>query len=245
VRRGRETERERGKESVFFHAPPPFRRARAHRLFLVSSVARPRSTRHHPQNITKTSGEPGCPRCSRRSLTEPTCLGKTDCGRCGAARGRFCRGCLWARYGEELDDVRARASRGEWVCYHCQEEADPTCGVVCNSSICMTRRGMRPTGAAADEARARGYRSVCHWIKARLLARAAAAAGGAVAGAAGGEAVEVGAAEGGGGADGGGEAVGAEEGEGEGAPPAAAVAVAPAAADAAPERRRSARRQQQ
>jgi hypothetical protein len=120
----------------------------------------------------KLCGEPGCPRCSRRAV-HADCLGKSECPRCQGARGRFCRGCLWARYGEDLDDVRRRAARGEWVCYHCQEEEAPESGIVCNSSICMVRRGMKPTGAAADEARARGYRSVCHWVQAGLLARRA------------------------------------------------------------------------
>jgi hypothetical protein len=137
----------------------------------------------------KLCGEPGCPRCSRRSAAAE-CLGKSDCPKCGGARGRFCRGCLWARYGEDLDDVRRRAARGEWMCYHCQEEADPSCGVICNSSICMTRRGMKPTGAAAEEARARGFRSVAHWLQATLLAARGHPQGGAGGGGEGVETVE-------------------------------------------------------
>lgn len=41
-------------------------------------------------------------------------------------------------------------------------------GWICNSSICMTRRGMRPTGIAIFEAQAQGFECVAHLVAHRL-----------------------------------------------------------------------------
>ena len=38
-------------------------------------------------------------------------------------------------------------------------------GWICNSSICMTRRGMRPTGIAIYEAQEKGFASVAHFVQ--------------------------------------------------------------------------------
>ena len=38
-------------------------------------------------------------------------------------------------------------------------------GWICNSSICMTRRGMKPTGIAIFEAQQRGFSSVAHFLQ--------------------------------------------------------------------------------
>ena len=38
-------------------------------------------------------------------------------------------------------------------------------GWICNSSICMTRRGMKPTGIAIYEAQQLGYASVGHLVQ--------------------------------------------------------------------------------
>lgn len=38
-------------------------------------------------------------------------------------------------------------------------------GWICNSSICMTRRGMRPTGIAIFEAQQKGFLSVGHFVQ--------------------------------------------------------------------------------
>ena len=38
-------------------------------------------------------------------------------------------------------------------------------GWICNSSICMTRRGMRPTGIAIFEAQQKGFPSVAHFVQ--------------------------------------------------------------------------------
>jgi hypothetical protein len=47
-----------------------------------------------------------------------------------------------------LQDVREQMAAGTWLCPHCYEEEHPEEGWMCNSSICMTRRGFRPTGAS-------------------------------------------------------------------------------------------------
>ena len=38
-------------------------------------------------------------------------------------------------------------------------------GWICNSSICMTRRGMQPTGIAIFEAQQKGFPSVAHFVQ--------------------------------------------------------------------------------
>ena len=124
----------------------------------------------------KLCGEEGCPRCSNRD-PELECIGKSECTRCGAARGRFCRACLKVRYGLELDDVRAQAKAGEWLCPHCYEDDHPEEGWICNSSICMTRRGMSPTGIAIYNATEQGFSSVAELVQANILKRRAVAAG--------------------------------------------------------------------
>lgn len=63
-----------------------------------------------------------------------------------------------------------------WLCPHCYEEDFPESNWICNSSICMTRRKMRPTGIAIFEAQARGFPSVAHWLQAQLAQRKSACA---------------------------------------------------------------------
>ena len=41
----------------------------------------------------------------------------------------------------------------------------PLQGWICNSSICMKRRGLRPTGIAIYDAHERGYKSVAHLLQ--------------------------------------------------------------------------------
>ena len=85
--------------------------------------------------------------------------------RCQASRGVFCGACLLARYGEEVAKV---AADPHWLCPHCVEETCPDERWICNSSICLKQRGMVPTGVAVYEAHRRGYKSVAHWVQARL-----------------------------------------------------------------------------
>ena len=121
----------------------------------------------------KLCGEPDCPRCSRRD-PRAQCAGKSECSRCGGGRGRFYRACLELRYGQDLDEVREQMGRGEWLCPHCYEEEHPEEGWICNSSICMKRRGMAPTGIAIFRAKELGFKSVAHYVQADILQRRAA-----------------------------------------------------------------------
>ena len=38
-------------------------------------------------------------------------------------------------------------------------------GWICNSSICMTRRGLKPTGIAIYDAQQKGFASVAHYVQ--------------------------------------------------------------------------------
>lgn len=124
--------------------------------------------------------------------------GKSDCSRCGSANGRFCRACLLVRYGLQLEDVREQMAAGTWLCPHCYEAEHPSearhlrlqqsacctsydscaCGGygrlrlqgwICNSSICMTRRGLKPTGIAIHQAKQQGFASVAHALQSRIV----------------------------------------------------------------------------
>lgn len=56
-----------------------------------------------------------------------------------------------------------------WLCPHCYEEDNPEAGWICNSSICMKRRGLAPTGIAIYAAKERGFKSVAHLLQVRRL----------------------------------------------------------------------------
>ena len=43
-------------------------------------------------------------------------------------------------------DARKEMAAGTWLCPHCYEEEHPEEGWMCNSSICMTRRGFKVGG---------------------------------------------------------------------------------------------------
>ncbi|CAL8462186.1 g1717 [Coccomyxa elongata] len=118
----------------------------------------------------KLCGETDCRRCSERNPELP-CLGKSECTRCGSATGRFCRACLLVRYGMTLEAVREEMDAGTWLCPHCYEDDHPDEGWICNSSICMTKRGLKPTGIAIYDAQQKGFASVAHYVQAQQLAR--------------------------------------------------------------------------
>ncbi|KAH7437312.1 hypothetical protein KP509_05G065500 [Ceratopteris richardii] len=109
----------------------------------------------------KLCGEEDCERCGNRDVTKP-CLGKSDCSKCHSSRGVFCRACLKIRYGEDIEEVR---QRGDWVCPHCSEEEGGNPYWICNSSICLVRRNITPTGIAIFKAREMGFKSVAHYLE--------------------------------------------------------------------------------
>ncbi|XP_050258065.1 uncharacterized protein LOC126703180 isoform X1 [Quercus robur] len=108
----------------------------------------------------KLCGEEDCKRCSDLDMDEP-CIGKTDCSACHSSNGVLCRACLMVRYGEEMDEVRKDK---EWMCPHCVEEKGINPYWICNSSLCLRKRKMVPTGIAIFRAREMGYKSVAHLL---------------------------------------------------------------------------------
>lgn len=108
----------------------------------------------------KLCGEEDCKRCSDLDRDQP-CRGKTDCAICHSANGVLCRACLKVRYGEEMEEVRENK---EWMCPHCIEEKGIRPYWICNSSLCLRKRKMVPTGIAIFRARRMGYASVAHLL---------------------------------------------------------------------------------
>ncbi|XP_034908427.1 uncharacterized protein [Populus alba] len=111
--------------------------------------------------------EEDCKRCSNLDPDEP-CIGKTDCSFCHSPTGVFCRGCLEVRYGEDIEAVRENK---KWMCPHCVEERGTNPYWICNSSLCLRKRKMAPTGLAIFKAREMGYKSVAHLVMDELQRR--------------------------------------------------------------------------
>ncbi|KAB5531760.1 hypothetical protein DKX38_018430 [Salix brachista] len=111
--------------------------------------------------------EEDCKRCSNLDPDEP-CIGKTDCSFCHSANGVLCRGCLKVRYGEDIEEVRENK---KWMCPHCVEERGTNPYWICNSSLCLRKRKMAPTGLAIFKAREMGYKSVAHLLMDELQRR--------------------------------------------------------------------------
>ncbi|KAF3437823.1 hypothetical protein FNV43_RR20579 [Rhamnella rubrinervis] len=105
-------------------------------------------------------GEEECKRCGNFDMDQP-CIGKTDCSVCHSSNGVLCRACLKVRYGEELEEVRERK---KWMCPHCIEENGTNPYWICNSSLCLKKRKMAPTGIAIYRAKEMGYKSVAHLL---------------------------------------------------------------------------------
>ncbi|KAF8733726.1 hypothetical protein HU200_014572 [Digitaria exilis] len=117
----------------------------------------------------KLCGEEDCKRCGEGDLKQP-CLGKTDCSSCHSSNGILCRACLKVRYGEaEMEEVRKNKN---WMCPHCIEEKGIRKFWICNSSFCLKKRKIPPTGIAIYAAREQGYESVAHLLMDRLKRKA-------------------------------------------------------------------------
>nr|POE91059.1 hypothetical protein CFP56_46356 [Quercus suber] len=98
----------------------------------------------------KLCGEEDCKRCSDLDMDEP-CIGKTDCSACHSSNGVLCRACLMVRYGEESF---YKPFYGLIEDFH----------VCLDSSLCLRKRKMAPTGIAIFRAREMGYKSVAHLL---------------------------------------------------------------------------------
>ncbi|XP_066305678.1 uncharacterized protein [Miscanthus floridulus] len=116
----------------------------------------------------KLCGEEDCKRCGEGDLKQP-CLGKTECSSCHSSNGILCRACLKIRYGEEMEEVKKNKN---WLCPHCVEEKGIKKFWICNSSFCLKKRKIPPTGIAIYNAREHGYDSVAHLLMDRLKRQA-------------------------------------------------------------------------
>ncbi|QDZ20407.1 monoamine-oxidase A repressor R1 zinc-finger domain-containing protein [Chloropicon primus] len=104
---------------------------------------------------------------STRITVAKECTGKSDCSRCHSATGKFFRACLLLiRCGLVLEALRKEMEEGTWLC---PEEDHPESGWICNSSVCMSRRGLCPTGIAIYGAQERGFPSAAHYVQAKML----------------------------------------------------------------------------
>ncbi|XP_058079694.1 uncharacterized protein LOC131227882 isoform X2 [Magnolia sinica] len=112
----------------------------------------------------KLCGEEDCKRCGNGDIDQP-CIGKTDCSVCHSSNGILCRACLKVRYGEEMEKVR---NNKKWMCPHCIEDQGLKPFWICNSSICLKKRKIAPTGIAIFEAREKGFKSVAHLLMDKL-----------------------------------------------------------------------------
>ncbi|KAJ8646772.1 hypothetical protein MRB53_008520 [Persea americana] len=116
----------------------------------------------------KLCGEEDCKRCGDGDIDEP-CIGKTDCSVCHSSSGVLCRACLKVRYGEEMEEV---IKNKQWMCPHCMEAKGINPYWICNSSLCLRKRKIAPTGIAIFEAREQGFKSVAHLLMDRLKRKA-------------------------------------------------------------------------
>ncbi|XP_022998039.1 uncharacterized protein LOC111492807 isoform X1 [Cucurbita maxima] len=66
---------------------------------------------------------------------------------------KFCHKCLINRYGEKAEEVMLK---GGWKC--------PRCRGLCNCSVCMKKKGLKPTGLLVHTAKATGYSSVSEML---------------------------------------------------------------------------------
>ncbi|XP_038874928.1 uncharacterized protein LOC120067431 isoform X2 [Benincasa hispida] len=66
---------------------------------------------------------------------------------------KFCHKCLLNRYGEKAEEVMLRE---DWSC--------PKCRGLCNCSVCMKKKGLKPTGLLVHTAKATGFSSVSEML---------------------------------------------------------------------------------
>ncbi|KAL4423503.1 hypothetical protein ABPG77_003636 [Micractinium sp. CCAP 211/92] len=89
-----------------------------------------------------------CHQCRQKTLGL-----RTACSRCTSGLGRLCGDCLFARYGENIEEA---VTNKDWVC--------PCCRDICNCSNHRNKKGWAPTKALHRSAKARGYLSAAHYL---------------------------------------------------------------------------------
>ncbi|PRW58633.1 Cell division cycle-associated 7 [Chlorella sorokiniana] len=89
-----------------------------------------------------------CHQCRQKTLGL-----RTTCSRCKSGLGQLCGDCLFARYGEHVEEV---AEKLDWVC--------PCCRDLCNCSTHRKKKKWEATGQLHRSVKARGYLSVAHYL---------------------------------------------------------------------------------
>eukprot|EP00887_Chlorella_sp_A99_P007160 scaffold2.g7160.t1 len=99
-----------------------------------------------------------CHQCRQKTLGQ-----HTTCSKCKSGLGSLCGDCLFARYGEHVEEVNANPN---WVC--------PSCRDICNCSRHRKMRKWEATGQLHHRVKSRGYASVAHYLVLNKLGSAAA-----------------------------------------------------------------------
>ncbi|KAJ4832668.1 hypothetical protein Tsubulata_047354 [Turnera subulata] len=88
-----------------------------------------------------------CHQCRQKTLNLKATCKQKECA------SHYCHKCLWNRYGVKAEET---ACLNDWIC--------PRCRGVCNCSMCMKKRGHRPTGIFIHAAKANGFCSVSEML---------------------------------------------------------------------------------
>nr|XP_034908429.1 uncharacterized protein LOC118044295 isoform X3 [Populus alba] len=94
------------------------------------------------------------------SIWQKTLCSEEDCKRCSNLDPD-----------EPCIDIEAVRENKKWMCPHCVEERGTNPYWICNSSLCLRKRKMAPTGLAIFKAREMGYKSVAHLVMDELQRR--------------------------------------------------------------------------
>ncbi|KAI5568727.1 hypothetical protein POPTR_012G044400v4 [Populus trichocarpa] len=82
-----------------------------------------------------------------------------------------CKRCSNLDPDEPCIDIEEVRENKKWMCPHCVEERGTNPYWICNSSFCLRKRKMAPTGLAIFKARDMGYKSVAHLLMDELQRR--------------------------------------------------------------------------
>ncbi|CAK9324956.1 unnamed protein product [Citrullus colocynthis] len=92
-----------------------------------------------------------CHQCRQKTMDfAASCMNKKGDKLCTI---KFCHKCLINRYGEKAEEV---VLREDWSC--------PKCRGLCNCSVCMKKKGLKPTGLLVHTAKATGFSSVSEML---------------------------------------------------------------------------------